>query len=283
MIRATASDATPRPRVRDASARRPALLILLLLTVLALAGTAAAGPRAAAAEAWRDSIWVNADGVAFERDGDSDELAYVVRPVGQRNGGQAFSRELTWDERNNGWAMFWEARNNYPDGYCVVWVEVEDASSWHESKGSTACRGDDQPPATETPTPAPTPTRAERPAQGQRPAPAPKPARPEAQDEAARPTPTPSSTPTPTLTPTPTPTPSATPSPSVSSTPSPSPTPTPADANLLRGLNDQQGPRTQAVAIRQDDVISPLGWVAVLGSGAVLTVGGVLVLWRRLT
>jgi hypothetical protein len=35
--------------------------------------------------------------------------------------------------------------------------------------------------------------------------------------------------------------------------------------------------------MRQDDVISPLGWVAVLGSGAVLTAGGVLMLWRRLT
>lgn len=280
VIRATASYATPRPRVRGTAARRPALLILLLLTVLVLVGTDVVEQRAAAAESYRDDIWVNADGVAFERDGDSDEVAYVVRPLGQRNGGQAYSRQLTRDERDNGWAMFWEARYNYPDGYCVVWVEVEDASNWHESEGSTACRGDDQP-ATETPTPTPTPTQTERPAQGQRPAPAPKPARPEPQDDAATPTPTPSSTPTPT--PTSTPTPSATPSPSVSSTPSPSPTPTPSDTDALQGLYEQQGPRTQAVAIRQDEVISPLGWVAVLGSGAVLTAGGVLMLWRRLT
>jgi len=141
VIRATASDAPPRPRVRDTAARRPALLILLLLTVLALVGTDVVEQRAAASESYRDNIWVNADGVAFERDGESDELAYVVRPLGQRNGGQAYSRQLTRDERNNGWAMFWEARYNYPDGYCVVWVEVEDASNWHESDSSTACRG----------------------------------------------------------------------------------------------------------------------------------------------
>jgi hypothetical protein len=33
----------------------------------------------------------------------------------------------------------------------------------------------------------------------------------------------------------------------------------------------------------QEEVISPLGWVAVLGSGAVLATGGVLMLLRRLT
>jgi hypothetical protein len=37
------------------------------------------------------------------------------------------------------------------------------------------------------------------------------------------------------------------------------------------------------VAIQQDEVISPLGWVAVLGSGAVLSAGGALMLWRRVT
>jgi hypothetical protein len=273
--------------VRAASARRPALLVLLLLTALALVGTVAVGQRAGAAEYSRDDIWVNVDGVAFERSGESDEVAYVVRPPGERKGARAYSRSLTRDERNNGWAPFWEARQAFPHGYCVVWVEVEDASSWHESEGNTACRTDSQPAVTSTPTPTPTPTRTEKPAQEQPAAPAPKPQQPQSQGEASTPTPTPSSTPTPTTsptpTPTPTPTPSATPSPSASSTPSPSPSRTPSDTALLQDLNDQQGSRTQAVAIQQDEVISPLGWVAVLGSGAVLSAGGALMLWRRVT
>uniref|UniRef100_UPI0013ED5B42 hypothetical protein n=1 Tax=Promicromonospora panici TaxID=2219658 RepID=UPI0013ED5B42 len=139
MIRATASAATPRPTVGDAPGRRPALLLPLLLTVLALVGAAAVAQRAAAAEHYRDEIWVSVDGVAFERGSESDEVSYVVRPLGSRGGGQAFSRELGRNEQNNGWAAFWEAREAYPDGYCVVWVEVEDASNWHETEDSTAC------------------------------------------------------------------------------------------------------------------------------------------------
>jgi hypothetical protein len=288
VIRATASATTPQPTVRAAPARRPVLLVLLLLTTLALGSSAAVGQRATAAAYSNDNIWVSVDGVAFERGSRSDEVAYVVRPPGERRGGRAFSRELTRDEQNSGWAAFSEARQAYPDGYCVVWVEVEDASSWHESGNNTACRGNPQQAApTSTPTPTPTPPKADEPAQGQAPA-APKPARqpaPVAEDSPApssTPTPTPSPTPS---TPTPTPTPSASPSPSpsASSTPSPSPSHTSPQAALLQNLRDQQKPQTQAVAVQQDEIISPLGWVAVLGAGALLAAGGLLLLWRRLT
>ncbi|WP_275001940.1 hypothetical protein [Promicromonospora iranensis] len=289
MIRATASDTTPQPTVRAAPARRPALLVLLvlLLTMLALGSSAAVGQRATAAKFSNDNIWVNADGVAFERGSESDEVAYVVRPPGERRGGRAFSRELTRDEQRQGWTSFWEAWQAYPDGYCVVWVEVEDASNWHESGNNTACRGNPQQAPTSTPTPTPTPPKADEPAEGQAPA-APKPARPPA--PVAEDSPAPSSAPTPVAsptppTPTPAPTPSASPSPSpsVSGTPSPSPSHTSPQAALLQNLRDQQQPQTQAVAVQQDEIISPLGWVAVLGAGALLAAGGVLLLWRRLT
>ena len=51
----------------------------------------------------------------------------------------------------------------------------------------------------------------------------------------------------------------------------------------MQNLQQQPAVRTQVDAAEQDEIISPLGWVAVLGSGAVLTAGGVLMLWRRLT
>lgn len=274
MIRATASVATTRPTVRDASARRRALLTLLLLTVLALVGPVAVGQRADAAERSHDNIWVNVDGVAFQRGSESDEVAYVVRPAGARRGGQAYARELNRDEQNSGWAAFWEARRAYPDGYCVVWVEVEDASSWHESEDHTACTAT-QPAATSTPTPTPTATKADKPAQKPAPAATPKPARPEAEEREATPAPAPP--------PTPTPTPSATPSPSVSSTPSPSPSPTTPGAALAESFREQQGDRAQAVSVQDDEIITPLGWVGVLGTGGLLTTGGLLMLWRRLT
>ncbi len=257
--------------------------MLLLLTVLALGSSTVAGQRATAAERSNDNIWVNVDGVAFERGRESDEVAYVVRPPGERRGGRAFSRELTREEQDHGWAAFWEARQAYPDGYCVVWVEVEDASSWHESRNNTACWGNPQQAPTSTPTPTPTPSETDKPTQGRAPA-APKPARPQPPAESPTPssTPTPTATPTPTPTPTPSASPSPSPSPSVSSTPSPSPSHTSPQAALLQNLREQQKPQTQAVAVQQDEIISPLGWVAVLGSGALLTAGGVLLLWRRL-
>jgi hypothetical protein len=282
VIRATASAATPRPTVRNAPAPRRILLALALLTVLALAGTAAVGQRAAAAERWHDDIWVNADGVAFQRGSESDEVAYVVRPAGAQRGGQAYYRVLTRDEQNRGWTTFWEAKQAYPDGYCVVWVEVEDAGSWHESDGSTACTAS-RPTATSTPTPTPTATRADKPAPVPvaTPRPTPKPEQPQATAAAATPSAAP--VPTPTRIPTPTPTPSATPSPSGSSTPSPSPSQTSSEAALMQGMLERHGAETRAVPAGDDEVISPLGWVAVLGSGALLATGGLLMLWRRLT
>ncbi|WP_165362407.1 hypothetical protein, partial [Promicromonospora panici] len=68
-----------------------------------------------------------------------------------------------------------------------------------------------------------------------------------------------------------------------SSTPSPSPSHTSPGAALLSEIQEQPTVRKQLAAAEQDDVISPLGWVAVLGSGTLLTTGGVLMLWRRLT
>ena len=266
-----------RPTVRNTPAHHPAVLLVLLLTALALVGTVAVGQRAAADERWRDDIWVSVDGVAFQRGGESDEVAYVVRPVGTYRGSQAFSRDLSRDEQNRGWAAFWEARQAFPDGYCVVWVEVEDASNWHESEDGPACNAADTA-ATSTPTPTPTPTKADKPAQNQAPAAAQEPAQPKAKEQEAAPTPsetpTASESPTPTPTPTPSPTPSATPS----STPSPSPSRTPSAAPLPQNVHE---PRS-AVAAEQDEIISPLGWVAVLGVGGLLTVGGLLMLWRRL-
>ncbi|MFD2797655.1 hypothetical protein ACFS27_29140 [Promicromonospora vindobonensis] len=286
MIRATASAAPPRPTVRNAPARRPLQRVLLLLTMLALTSTAAAGQQAAAAKRSQDDIWVNVDGVAFERGRESDEVAYVVRPAGTHRGGQAYSRDLTRNEKYRGWTTFWEAKQAYPDGYCVVWVEVEDASDWHESEGNTACTASR--PAS-TPTPTPTATKADKPASAPAPVatprPTPAPERPRATAAAPPPSAAPTAAPAPTLTPTPTPTPtpSASPSPSGSSTPSPSPSRTSPEVALMQGMAEQQGTEARAVAARDGEVISPLGWVAVLGSGAVLTTGGLLVLWRRLT
>ncbi|GAB2463108.1 hypothetical protein GCM10027063_00450 [Promicromonospora xylanilytica] len=289
MTRATTSAAPPRPTVRNAPARRTAPLVVLLATLLALTGTVA-GQHAAAAERSQDDIWVNADGVAFQRGSESDEVAYVVRPAGARRGAQAYSRDLTRDEQNHGWTMFWEARRAYPDGYCVVWVEVEDAGSWHESEGSTACTAG-QPAETSTPTPTPTATKADKPAQApvatsepaQEREQRPERARPRASAAAPAPSaaPTPRSAPEPTPTPTPTPTPSA--SPSASGTPSPSTSATSPDVALMQGMIEQQGAEPRVVSAGDDEVTTPLGWVAVLGSGALLTTGGLLLLWRRLT
>ncbi|MFD2026855.1 hypothetical protein [Promicromonospora aerolata] len=286
MIPVTGSAATPRPTVRDVPARRRTRRLAPLLAALALVGVGTLGQPAAAGERSHDDIWVNADGVAFQRGSESDEVAYVVRPVGERRGGQAYSRDLTRDEQNHGWTMFWEARQAYPDGYCVVWVEVEDASSWHESQGNSACTAD-QPTAASTPTPTPAPThtatKADKPASAPvatpKPRPRPEPARPTA--TAVPPTPSAAPVPTPAATPTPSPTPSATPSPSLSSSPSPSPTP--SEEELDQGMVERQGVQARAVSAEEGEVISPLGWVAVLGSGALLTTGGLLLLWRRLT
>jgi hypothetical protein len=266
VIRATASAAASRMTACRAPARRLFQLGLLLLTAFALVSTAG-GQRAAADEQPRgDDIWVNSDGVAFQSSRESDEVAYVVRPVGSDNE-RSFSRDLTQDEQDSGWAGFWEARSAYPNGYCVVWVEVEDASNWRETGNSTACSAA-EPTSTTTPTPTPTAKKNDKP----------KPARGNA---AVMPTSTPTPTPSPTPTPTPTPTPSATPSPTPSSTPTPSPSHTSPEAALLQNLQDQPAVRVRADA-EGDEMISPLGWVAVLGGGAVLTAGGVLLLWRSL-
>lgn len=289
MIRATASAERVPSAVRSAPARRPALLILLLLTVLALVGTVVVGLRAAAAERSGDDIWVSADGVAFQRGDESDKLAYVVRPVAGQGGGKAFHRDLTREEQRSGWAPFQEARHAYPDGYCVMWVEIEDASNWHTSQHRTACTAA-RPTATSTPTPTPSAAPAEEPAPQQDPSPTAVPVEPRAQEQAApqapaapdvpEPTPTPSAS---APTPTPTPTPSATPSrsASASSSPRPSRSHTSPEAALVQSLRERQGDQAQAVSV-DEEIISPLGWVAVLGSGAVLTAGGLLVLWRRL-
>lgn len=285
MIRATASAAPPRPSTGSTSARRPVLLVLLLTTVLALVGTAAVAQRAAASERYRDDIWVHAHGVAFQRGSESDEVAYVVRPLGSRGDGRAYSRELSRTEQYNGWAPFREAERAYPDGYCVVWVEVEDASSWHEADGRRACTAEEPAAAPPEPTPTPAPTREAEPAQDATPrsTPTPDPER----EPASTPTPTPAGTtaPTPDPVPSPTPTvpPSPTPSPTASSTPSPSPSQSASAMTFLDDLQEQPTTRTQVDAAEQDEIISPLGWVAVLGSGTLLTTGGALMLWRRFT
>ena len=283
MIRATVSAVVLRPRAGSAPARRPVLLTLFLLTVLALVGTVAVAQRAAASEQYRDDIWVNVDGVAFERGSESDEVAYVVRPLGSRGGGQAYSRDLSRNEQYNGWAPFWEARQAYPDGYCVVWVEVEDASNWHEAEGRTACTAEEPATEPEEPTPTPTAPKDTEPSQEAPPEPVSAPAA----EPASTPTPTPAETtaPAPAAPPSPTPTPSPTPSPTATSTPSPSPSPSQSEsaATVLQEVQEQRTVRTPVDAAEQDEVISPLGWVAVLGSGTLLTAGGVLMLWRRFT
>lgn len=277
MIRATASTARLRSTAQGSRARRAALVPVLVATAFALVSGVVVGPGAAAAELDDDELRVSAAGVAFEPSRWTDELAYVVRPAGSGRGGQAFTRRLSRDEQRAGWAAFWEAHQRYPDGYCVVWVEVEDTGTWHDPGQGSACTA--APPPTAQPTPAPTATTS-RPT----PAPTPEPGRPE-------PTPTPDPTPAASKTPSPTPTPSAsaTPSPSASpsatSTPSPSPSRALPTAALMEGIPPQQPPpaRTQAGAVEEHELISPLGWVAVLGTGAGLTAGGLLLLWRRLT
>ncbi|WP_369370777.1 hypothetical protein AB1046_18595 [Promicromonospora sp. Populi] len=280
MIRATASAAAPRPTVRSAAAR-PVLLLLLLVTLLALVGTTAVGQRAAAAS--RGDIQVSADGVAFEPGRQSDEVTYVVRPAGGNGDGRAFGRDLTREEQYRGWAAFREAGQVYPDGYCVVWVEVEDASSWHETDGSTACTAAAPPPtgpptATPTPTPTPTPPTAEdhEPAQTATPGPA--------QGQPVTAAPIPAAAPTVASAPSSTPTPSPTPSPTVSSTPSPSTSAPSAAAGFLPGVDVGSAFRTQVAAGGEpDEAVSSLGWFAVLGCGGLLAAGGLLMLWRRLT
>lgn len=289
MIRTIASAASPRPTARHVTAVRVTaarvtapgrfLLTLLLLTVLALAGTAAVGQRAAAAERYGDDIQVSSDGVAFEPGRESDEVAYVVRSLNGKSA-RSYGRDLTRGEQNQGWTAFREAQQAYPDGYCVVWVEVEDASNWHETSGNSVCTATVQPAEpTSTPTPTPTP----QPADEETPEATPTPAETEspAGEQAAATEPTPTPTPAPTTTPSASP--SATPSPSVSATPSPSPSTTSPGAALLRNIQEQPPAQAQAHAAQDEDLISPLGWVAVLGGGGLLTVGGALLLLRRLT
>jgi hypothetical protein len=254
------------------------VLTLLLLTVLALAGTATVGQRAAAAERYGDDIQVSSDGVAFEPGRESDEVAYVVRALNGKSA-RSYGRDLTRGEQNQGWTAFREARQAYPDGYCVVWVEVEDASSWHETSGNSVCTATVQP---AEPTSTPTPTSTPRPADEQTAEPTPTPAVTESPVVEQAP-PAPTQAPTATPTPTPSATPSPTPSPSVSATPSPSPSRTSPGAALLRNIQEQSPAQAQAHVAQDEDLISPLGWVAVLGGGGLLTVGGALLLLRRLT
>ncbi|MFI2361914.1 hypothetical protein [Promicromonospora sp. NPDC019610] len=286
MIRTTASAAALRPTARHVTAprvtaphvpaRRRLSLTLLLVCVLALAGTAVVGQRAAATERSGDDIWVSADGVAFERGRESDEVTYVVRSPTSKSA-RSYSRDLTRSEQNQGWTSFREARQAYPDGYCVVWVEVEDASSWHESGDNSVCTAVEQAPApTSTPTPTATPTAEETSGA----TPTPTATAPPAAAEPAAPTSTP--TPTPTPSPTASATAGPTPSPTVSATPSPSPSPTSTPA-LLHDLGEPAAATVQTPVADDDEVITPLGWVAVLGGGTLLALGGLLMLWRRLT
>ncbi|MFI9489112.1 hypothetical protein ACIG47_22185 [Promicromonospora sp. NPDC052451] len=280
MIRATAPVAPSRPTARSARTRRAGTLSLLLTALLALAGTAVGGTTATA-EVSGDEIWVSVDGVAFEPGRESDELAYVVRPVGSRYGGQAYDRDLTRDEQRSGWAAFTEARRSFPDGYCVVWVEVEDASSWHESDEQAVCSATEPAESTEpTSTPTPTATKT-RPTQAATP-------RPGAGQPGSTPTPVTSdpaeaepSSPAPTPSASPSPSPSA--SPSASASPSPSPSPTALSGALMPSIPPQSPVRARVDAGQEQEVVTPLGWVAVLATGAALTAGGLLMLWRRLT
>ena len=308
MIRATAHAAPPRPAARRTTARRLLLPIGALMTLLALVGPAVVGQQAVAYEPPRGGgIQVVTAGVAFTPGQWSDGVAYVIRPWGSRDDGQAFSRTLTPEEQSSGWAAFWEAGSAYPDGYCLVWVEVENAGSWHETGRDSVCT------ATE-PTTAAAPPHAARmndralaataaepsaPATVSPPKPAPAP---------SAPPPTPMSTPAPTSArpPTPTPAPVLSPStsaastgPSTPATTSPSPSSTSPDTTrgttpettpgaatgpaTAQDAGEQPTARTQAGAAEQQEIISPLGWVAVLGGGAVLTAGGTLVLWHRFT
>lgn len=276
MIRTIASAAATRPMARHATAPRR-LLLTLLLSVLALAGTTAAGQRASAAEPYGDDIRVSSDGVSFEPGRESDEVAYVVRSLNGKSA-RSYGRDLTRGEQNQGWTAFREAVQAYPDGYCVVWVEVEDASSWHETSGDSVCTATVRPAEpTSTPAPASTP----RPADEETPEATPTPAETEApaaeQAAVTEPTPTPTPTPTPSASPSPTPT------PSVTATPSPSPSTTSPGAGLLRNIQEQPPTQAQAHVAQEEDLLSPLGWVAVLGGGGLLTVGGALLLLRRLT
>lgn len=279
MIRATARSVPPGPGPRGARSGRAAAAVptLLVAASLLLGGVVTAPGAAASSTA---DVDVSTDGVAFRPGYRSDEVAYVVLPVGSRHGGQAYTRRLTRDEQRSGWAAFWEARQAYPDGYCVVWVEVEDAGTWHDPGRGSACTAAAEPTSAPTPTadPAPAPT---QPPQAAEPTRSPRPERPQAtQAPVPAPPASPASTPTASPSPTPSPTPSAT----ASASPSPSPATTPTAA-LLQGVPTQEPPpaRTQAVAVQEDELITPLGWVGVLGAGALLAVGGLLLLWRRLT
>jgi hypothetical protein len=51
----------------------------------------------------------------------------------------------------------------------------------------------------------------------------------------------------------------------------------------VQDVQRQPAVRTLVGAAGQDDLLPPLGWVAVLGTGALLTAGGALLLWRCLT
>lgn len=305
MIRATAHAATPRRRVRRTTARRVLPPVGMLMTLLALVAPAG-GQHAAADERPRGGdIQVVAAGVAFEPGPWNDGVAYVIRPWGSHDDGQAFFRTLTQEEQSSGWAAFWEAGSSYPGGYCLVWVEVENAGSWHETGGDSVCTAAEPAAAPAPPQAAGTNDRAlaatadepSGPATVRSPEPSPVPTSPTPTSMPA-PTPTPNA-PAPSASPSASPTgfstPSVAPSPSPSSTtpgtaretapeaaPGTTPETTPGTASA-QDAGEQPAARMRAGAAEQHDIISPLGWVAVLGGGAVLTASGTLVLWHRFT
>lgn len=249
-----------------------------------LLGVAAGGP-AAADEHEGTSLRVNADGVAFDgrQVQRGAQLEYTVRPLENQNA-TYLARVLGGDELRAGWAPFHEARGQFPDGYCVMWLRL-DRSEWGEwmegrpvcwePEGSASGSGDEakqaEPPEPTEAAPEPTRTQETR-ASAEDAAPARR-----ADRDAAPATPDPTPT-------TPSPTPSPTPSAGPSSTRSPSPSPSLSSdrSNPAEGIVRSFAGETPAADNRFGPPdLGGLTWLWVLIGGIGAAAGGVLIMMRR--
>ncbi|WP_164544990.1 hypothetical protein [Antribacter gilvus] len=258
----------PSPQVARLSARPVGRLRRWSTVSAALLASVLAVALPAAPAAAEDRILeVTADGVRFVSDNQRVDITYTV-----------FDSNFNWlanyrdsvpgSGRNEMFVAFDEAKSDYPDGYCVTNVWVEDAGSWQGWAQHAKCFKPEKEESQPTPTPAP-------------PAPAPAPPAPPAPEPPA-PAPAPTKA-APKPAPAPSPAPSDTPSPTPSDTPTPSATPSaspsPSLKSPLAGAHADKNP-PPPVPADDDPIAAGLGWIAVLFSGLLVSAGGWLLIAR---
>lgn len=254
---------------------------LLGLAILAASLVGASGTGASAHEDDAE-LSVTAEGVSFNRWHVSRgaSLEYTIRPPdGERS--SYVRRYLSSSEWHDGWAALHEARDRYPDGYCVTWLRL-DRYDWGEWMNGPACwepeepapeveeprRGSDDPPEAE-PTSAPTATQKSTPPGRSRETPK---AEPEPEPTPATPEPTPEATPS-AAGPSPSASPSAEPSPSWSSNPN-----DPA-SSIIRSFGGPASADDDTGVLPQ---VAGLVWVWVIVGGiGAAAVGALLMMFRR--